>query len=77
MQGEVGKIESTLLTTDMGFMGGDNGGDCSNSQYDQCHKATNGGNCTNSNSACPKSTNRGNCINTKKQSALDEKLIVP
>lgn len=60
----IGNCESALLSTNMEFVGGDNGGDCINELYDQCHKAENGGNCENYNSACNKSTNRGGCLNT-------------
>lgn len=63
MDTEVGECQSTILTTNMDFMGG-NGGNCINELYEQCHDATNGGNCQNYNSACPKSKNKGNCIST-------------
>lgn len=64
MDATMGNCESVLLSTNMGFIGGDNGGDCINEQYDQCNKAKNGGSCQNYNSACAKSTNRGGCLNT-------------
>lgn len=64
MDVSVGNCESTLLSTKMEFVGGDNGGNCVNEQYDQCNKAKNGGDCQNYNSACAKSTNRGSCLNT-------------
>ena len=60
----IGNCESALLSTNMAFVGGDNGGDCVNELYDQCNKAKNGGSCENYNSACSKSTNRGGCLNT-------------
>ena len=60
----VGNCESAILSTKMEYIGGDNGGDCINEHYDQCHKAKNGGSCENYNSACPHSTNRGGCLNT-------------
>lgn len=64
MDATIGNCESALLSTNMEFIGGDNGGDCTNELYDQCHRAKNGGSCQNYNSACPKSTNRGSCMNT-------------
>lgn len=60
----IGNCESALLSTNMEFIGGDNGGDCINELYDQCNKSKNGGSCENYNSACSKSTNRGSCLNT-------------
>lgn len=57
MDVSVGNCESALLSTNMEFVGGDNGGNCINELYDQCNKAKNGGNCENYNSACSKSTN--------------------
>ena len=57
-------LESIVLPTTLSYIGGDNGGDCINEQYDQCNKAENKGNCKNYNSACSKSTNRGSCLNT-------------
>ncbi|MDE5887033.1 MAG: hypothetical protein K2H46_05515 [Muribaculaceae bacterium] len=59
----IGDCESALLSTNMTFMGG-NGGNCINDMYEQCHNATNGGDCQNYNSACPKSKNKGSCLST-------------
>lgn len=64
MDTEVGECQSTILTTNMDFMGG-NGGNCINEFYDKCCDATNGGDCKNYNGACPKSKNNGNCLSTK------------
>lgn len=64
MDVSVGNCESALLSTNMDFVGGDNGGNCINELFDQCNKAKNGGNCQNYNSACSHSTNKGSCLNT-------------
>lgn len=64
MESSIGDCQSTLLSTNMEFIGGDNGSNCINELYDQCNKADNKGNCQNYNSACAKSTNRGSCINS-------------
>ena len=74
----IGNCESALLSTNMEFVGGDNGGDCINELYDQCNKAKNGGSCENYNSAGPRSTNRGGCLNTtlkRLQKSTDVGLI--
>lgn len=78
MDATIGNYESALLSTNMEFIGGDNGGDCINELYDQCNKAKNGGSCENYNSACSKSTNRGGCLNTtlkRLQKSTDTGLV--
>lgn len=66
MDASTGDCESTLLSTNMEFIGGggDNNNACINDYYDRCNKSNNGGDCQNYNTACTKSTNRGSCINT-------------
>lgn len=48
-------------------MTAENGGNCSNSNFDQCDKSTNGGDCVNAQFMCNNSKNRGSCITKIKE----------
>ena len=64
MDGSVGDCESTLLATNMYFMGsGTNGDGCSNSSPSGCE--TNTSNCTNVVDACKHASNTKGCMNTE------------
>lgn len=64
MDSENAVCQSTILSTDMEAVGGDNGGNCINTVKEQCSKVKNGGDCKNYNRACDKSDNSGNCLST-------------
>lgn len=63
METGIGDCQSTLLVTNMEYLGG-NGGDCINNDEQQCYKSNNGGNCKNYHGYCGKSENHGSCMST-------------
>ena len=55
--------QSFLLTTDMSAIGGDNGGNCRNSDTASCSGVANQGNCKNFQSSCGGANNALACEN--------------
>ena len=73
MDGSVGDCESTLLMTNMDFMGsGTNGKGCKNASADGCK--TNDINCINYRDACKKATNNSGCMNSDRLPGLEENI---
>lgn len=66
MDVSVGNCESTLLATNMEFIGAgkENGGDCVNEDKDLCFDAKNKGACVNLREYCDKASNGKGCIST-------------
>lgn len=65
MDGSVGDCESTLLTTNMDYVGGGvNGTECSNSDKDTCEFSTNKNGCINTEGACKHASNVQVCQST-------------
>jgi hypothetical protein len=63
MDGSVGDCESTLLTTNMNFMGGatTNSNKCANASVGACDESTNDKHCSNTQGACDNSKNVYDC----------------
>lgn len=66
MDVSVGNCESTLLATNMEFIGGGkvNGGSCINDDEDLCFDAKNEGACKNFGGFCDEATNKKSCLST-------------
>ena len=70
MDGSVGDCESTLLMTNMDFMGsGTNGEECLNSSVEGCE--SNNKYCINYGDVCKKSTNNKGCMNKDRLPGLE------
>lgn len=63
METGIGDCQSTLLVTNMEYLGG-NGGICINDDKERCYRSDNAEDCRNYNSKCGESKNHKKCYTT-------------